>query len=539
MIERRKCGPRARWPLLAALLLPCGCGSSADDLPSDPGETGTPTDPFGDSGATLVRFLGGEGDLTLTAGAEQELSLEVLPLGKHTIRLSLVGNAGQAFLSDGIIYTDDDGVAPPVTLTVLEGNTEFTVRAAAGRVEAELRVVTLPADTGTLLIAPQYAGNREIEQWVASVHVDTSCDELEGSPPPDGDIVVESAPGRPIRLSNVPAGRRLAVVVRSEGVVAGCNDAAPIAAGAEANVTLEVIDRPMQVDSLALDVNFGLFLTSDALPAFEELIYRAVSPMVAGASNDLTAVLNAMGDAASSPQAFNNARVANDWTGVLLANMNSTLAGNGLRTLSRTWMQSGLNRLAPSDSFRGTLSSEDGTTGTLTIASVAGLDPEEAGFEADHPTSIDTETNDIVRIGTTLLWRPSPLLSNLAKLEAVVQFPEATTAAQALAQAFDCSNVGSALVAANGSAPEGQSFAGCDLECTVDLCSQAMVTLWSRVDGSDLPMIPWDISAAARAELDDQAHPESLDGGWAGSLPVQDFGTAPMTGDFGAISPAN
>jgi hypothetical protein len=517
-------------------MLPCGCGSSADDAPSDSDESQIPAGPFEDSGATQIRFVGGSflagnGALTLTAGTEYELALEVLPLGRHTIRLALVGDAGQAFLSEGIIDTDENGAAPRVTLTVLEGNTEFTVRAAAGLVEAELRVVTLPAETGTLVIAPQYAGNREVEQWVASVHVDKSCAELEGTPPPDGDFMVESAPGQPIRLANVPAGRRLAVVVRSDQVIAGCNDAAPIAAGAEANITLEVTNRPMEVDSLALDVSFGLFLNSDALPAFEELIYRAVSPMVSGASNDLTAVLNAMGEAASSPQAFNNARVANDWTGVLIDN---PLAGNGLRTLSRTWMQTGLNRLTPSDSFRGTLSSETGTTGTLTIASVAGLAPEEAGFEAEHPTSIDTETNDIVRIGTTLMWQPSPLLANLAKLEAVVEFPEASTAAQALAQAFDCSEVATRLVAANQQSP----FA-CNLDCFADLCAQAMVTLWSRVDGSDLPMIPWDISAAAQAELDDTAHPASLDGGWAGSLPVPDFGTAPMTGDFGGSAPAN
>jgi hypothetical protein len=521
---------------LAALVLPCGCGSSADDRSPDDIENPNTPDPFEDSGVTQIRFEGG--DLTLTAGTTQELRLEVLPLGRHSLRLVIVGDAGQAFLSDGIVETNDDG-AGSVTLTALEGNKEFTVRASAGRVEADLRVVTLPANTGTLVIAPQYAGNRELEQWVASVHVDTSCDELAGTPPPDGPISIESPLGGPIRLPNVPAGRRLAVVVRSEQVVAGCNDAAPLTAGAEANVTLEVVDRPMQVDSLTVDVSFGLILTTTVLPAFEELIYRAVSPMVAGASNDLTAVLDAMGDLASSPQAFSNARVANDWTGVLLANMNSTLAGNGLRTISRTWMQNGLNRLTPSDSFRGTLSSMNGTTGTLTIASVAGLEPEEAGFELDHPASIDTETNDFLRIGTTLLWKPSPMLANLAKLEAVVQFPEASTAAQALAQVFDCGNVGVRLVAANGGAPDGDSFPGCDLACTVDLCSEAMVTLWSRVDGSDLQTIPWDISAAALAELDDEARPEALDGNWAGSLPVMDFGTATMTGDFSAVAPDN
>src|SRR5688572_9659905 len=139
MIERRKCGPLTAWPLLAALVLPCGCSSSADG--SSPGgsveEPGTP-DPFPDSGVTQIRFEGG--DLTLIAGTEHELRLEVLPLGRHTIRLVLVGDAGQAFLSKGIIDTDENGVAPPVTLTVLEGDTEFTVRARAGPVEAELHV---------------------------------------------------------------------------------------------------------------------------------------------------------------------------------------------------------------------------------------------------------------------------------------------------------------------------------------------------------------------------------------------------------------
>jgi hypothetical protein len=300
-------------------------------------------------------------------------------------------------------------------------------------------------------------------------------------------------------------------------------------------VTLEVVDRPMQVDDLAMEVNLGLVLSADLLPAFDELIYRAVSPMANGASDDLEAVLLAMATAATSPQAFTNARNANNWRNVLLGN---PLAGNGLRTLSRTWMQRGLTRLTVTDAFRGSLtSSAGGGGGSLTLTTIAGLDPVEAGFGAEHTASIEAETNDFVRIGATLPWLPTPLLSNLAKLEAVVQFPEATTAAQALAQAFDCANVGTLLVDANGNAPAGQSFAGCNLTCTIDLCQQAMVSLWTRVDGSSLPAIPWDISAAAQADLDASAHPKSLDGRWVGSLPVQDFGTAPMGGAFGALKP--
>jgi hypothetical protein len=540
MIERRKCGPFAAWSLAAALVFPCGCSGS--DLPdgSDPDiGPGTPDLVFDDSGATQVIFDVGE-DLTLPAGSEQVLHLQVLPQGKHTIRLALVGTSTDAFLSKGIVDTDEHGVAPPVTLTVVEANSEFTVRAAVGRIEKALHVVTLPAITGTLVLTPYYAGTRDIDEWVASVHVDGRCEDLAGTPPPDGDFRTTAPFGQNIRLQNVPAGRRLAVVVRSEGIVGGCHDADPIPAGTEANVSLEVVNRPLQIDSLTMDVSFGLILSLDLLPALDELIYRAVSPMVAGASDDLEAVLQAMAAASTSPQAFTDARNANGWRNVLLAALDPALAGNGLRTLSRRWMQSGLTRLTPDDAIRGSLSSMPvGESGSLTLASVAGLDPEEAGFEPAHVASIDTDTNDFVRIGATLPWHPTPLLANLAKLEAVVQFPEATTAAQALGRAFDCENVATLLVDANGAAPPGQSFAGCNLACTVDLCSQAMVTLWSRIDGSDLPVVPWEITAAAQAELDVEAQPEALDGNWAGSLVVDDFGTAPMNGAFGALKPDN
>jgi hypothetical protein len=247
-----------------------------------------------------------------------------------------------------------------------------------------------------------------------------------------------------------------------------------------------------------------------------------------------------MAAAASSPQAFANAREANGWRNMLLATLNPALAGNGLRTKTRSWMQSGLTRLTPDDAFRGSLiASEDGRSGTLTIASVAGLDPAEAGFEPAQTASIDAETNDIVRIGATLPWHPSPLLANLAKLEAVVAFPETTTAAQALARTFDCENVATLLVDANGNAPAGQSFAGCNLACTIDLCQQAMVSLWSRVDGSDLPVIPWDISAASQTSVDAEARPQTLEGSWVGNLVVENFGTAPMGGAFGGLEPNN
>ena len=63
-----------------------------------------------------------------------------------------------------------------------------------------------------------------------------------------------------------------------------------------------------------------------------------------------------------------------------------------------------------------------------------------------------------------------------------------------------------------------------------------MRELWSRVTNSDLPAVPWQISGAARAEIDINARPTSVEGDWVGSLTVSDFGVTPIQGPFSGLS---
>jgi hypothetical protein len=140
------------------------------------------------------------------------------------------------------------------------------------------------------------------------------------------------------------------------------------------------------------------------------------------------------------------------------------------------------------------------------------------------------ETEDFLRLGATLELLPSTFLSAAANLTALAADPERTSAADAMATEFGCDAVASIIVDV-GSEP-GEAFAGCDEACALELCREAMDVLWSRVAGSALPAVPWQISGASRAAIDDAARPTRIDGNWIGTITVPDLGTSPIQGPF-------
>ena len=194
-------------------------------------------------------------------------------------------------------------------------------------------------------------------------------------------------------------------------------------------------------------------------------------------------------------------------------------------------MRVGLDRLEQPGALRGTLA-VTGTAGeaSFTLESVIGSAPEEMGFAAENAASAVVETEDFLRLGTTLDWLPSPLLAQVATLTAIERDPERTSGADAMATQFGCDDVASILV--ESSSIEGEAFAGCDEACTASLCEAAMVELWLRVAESGLPAVPWQISAAARAQVDARARPTGVDGSWVGTLAVDGLGATPIGGPF-------
>lgn len=510
-----------------------GCGEAASPVEGFPsGSSGMESDVFPDSGAVSVEFVSGA-ELTLVAGQTEELMVRVLPAGRHQVRFALLGDVRDAFLSRDLVETFDDGVAT-TSLTALSGSAQFQVRAAAGRVDGILPVSTQAANEARLIVTALYPWNREIESWEASIHINQTCAGLQGIPYPDGTVLTSSSEDT-FTLGPVPADVPLAAVVRAGYFAGGCESVPPLRANTVTELEVEVMDRPMQTLGLSFDMSFGVEATEEINPALDALAFRAVRSMVGSANDDLAALLDAMAVLSSDPLAFAQARSAQNWRAALVAGLDADLPGTGLRSMVQEWMRVGLERLEEPGAIQGTLTAlgPDGNA-SLAIESVMALTPEATGFERENTASARAETEDFLRIGATLAWRPSPLLAEAARLAALDENPTETSAAGAMAARFGCDDVASVLVAA-GVTP-GEAFDGCDAACVLSLCEGAMAELWSRVTGSDLPAVPWQISGAARAQIDINARPTSVAGAWVGSLTVSDFGVTPVQGPFSGVS---
>jgi hypothetical protein len=524
---------RGRWnglaPLLfGALWVGLGCGASRETaLDSGPAGPDVVSDVFPDTGATSVEFVPG-GELTLTAGGTVNLVVQVLPPGVHTVRFALLGDTVDAFVTPSVKDTGPDGRVE-ASLTALGAGADFTVRAAAGRLSGTLEVITREASRASLIVKPNYAGKRPVEEWVASVHLDTTCSALTGVPFPDGQLVTKAS--ELVRIDGVATDVPLAVVVRAGQFAGGCRVLTPLRANAEETVEIDVMDRPMQMADLSLSVGFGVDPAEAPQPALDELAFRAVIPLAGGATDDLAALLDAMSALSDDPGAFEAARSAQGWRTALVNGLPPDLPGVGLRTLVQNWMRSGMDLLEVPGAFEGTLTSlGPNGSASLRLDTVIGLTPEEAGFQTENTASVMAETEDFLRLGATLEFLPSTFLSAAASRAALARDPERSSAADAMASEFGCDDVAS-IIAGAGSLP-GEAFAGCDEACALALCREAMGVLWSRVDGSALPAVPWQISGAARALIDDAARPARVDGDWIGTISVPDFGTSPIQGPF-------
>jgi hypothetical protein len=520
---------------LMCAILGCG-GPSGDSIDIDlpPITAGTPDDLFENTGAESITFRSGR-EITLLAGETAQIRVDVLPPGQHEVRFALLGQAGDAFLSESIVPTDPAGMAE-TTLTVLAAASSFAVRAAAGRVDEMLRVVTLPSSEGNLLVTPDYPGSRRIARWVASVHVDQTCAGLEGVPFPDGSTALATSSEVPVRLEHIKAGSPLAVVIRAEQFVGGCRSISSLSANTDTLIYIDVLDRPMQTANLILQMSLSVGTTAELNPALEYLAFRAASALTGTATDDLAALLDAMSDLADDAQAFEEARNSRGWRAELINNLAPGLPGTGLRTMVQSWMHTGLARLNRAGAIAGTLTvlGPDGAA-SLALRSVIGLSPEAAGFEPESSASADAGSEDFLRVGATLAWRPSPFLAEAAKLVALSEDSDRSSVADAMATRFGCPDVAAIITGVGEEA--GQAFPGCDAACILTLCEGAMVRLWSRVEASDLPVVPWQISAASQAQVDGNARPVFFEGDWVGSLTVTDFGNATISGPFSGAAP--
>jgi hypothetical protein len=489
---------------------PSGGGGSGGSLSSDRGEP-VP--------AALVFTI----DDTLTLSPRQEHTLEVVatPPGPYRVQFALHGTGvdggpGDAALDRSEATTDANGVAR-VTLTAPRAPAIFSVRASvASTVSAELVVSVSDRGFGTVRVEPIYSGRRSISSWFASVRDGVRCDDLSGTPPPDGALSA-SAPrdGFP-EIGDVPVGPVLAVIVRAGHFAAGCATLQEIAEGQVKTVPVAVSDRPIDLGATELDVSFGLDQPGaewDA--AMKHAVDAALAEFSADEADDAALLLDAMQAEAGSP--FAAARETEAWDEALRGLWGAD-APTRLRTAVRRWLEQGGRSLVGSDTFMGRLG-PDGNDAKLVLSSVKGHAPRDAGFTTELFGAWSADPSDTLLLGISLLWVPSKLLTTLAAAPALTEVPGADGVPDALSRIAVCPDVADTLASLGGSSDE--AYANCDADCLFELCTAATDSLWERArdSGATTPLpASLAVTASGAAVVGDRAEAVKVDGTWVGQL---------------------
>jgi hypothetical protein len=511
-------GPRLLGFLLLSLPV-AACGSSSDHAAAS-SERPTAAGTSIDAGAPSLSIAFTEPDLSTVPGKSNSVAVQVTPAGEYVVRFALVGDARDAYLDRSAVRTADDGTAS-VELTAPSSAATFTVRASIGAVSADL---SASAGDGfaSLQVEPQYAGNRAVSTWVATVRTGgPSCDSLLGVPPPDGPLAAQADANNAPIVKGVPVGTALTVTLRAGHFAGGCTELAGVVAGQANTVQVTVVDRPLQMGSVNVDVNLGLDRTADVANAWQSLGTNIANSFVDGAASDASALLDAMQDAtpAVSQDLFIQARQTNRWDSVLDAALDQKLGQNGVRGTVSDWITDALPTLSKG-LVTGTLSSTGAVLGSavIDVSSVGGLPPAAVSAPASLSVSWSPQSGDQVLFGGVLSLAPSSLATALAASSAAKASPGATSVPSALA-ALTCGTTVTTLV---GSSATDAAYFECDSSCILARCQAALTAMWGRAVASTGTTTPLVVAASGAARVDDGAAPDGFTGTWVGSL---SFGT--------------
>jgi hypothetical protein len=542
---------RMRVSALTALLLLSGLGfgcssEAALDAPgaglAGSSSGGTP----GDGGLPLsVRFE--TPAQTLVARTKTTLEVRVEPPGFYQVRFDLPSSGGDPL--DAVLDRPDDssdaqGLAR-VELTAPSSTTSFEVRATVGSKSSTLKIEIEDGAVATLRVEPSYpSALRNITTWIASVHLGETCADVPGIPYTDGAIKAPPAAKTEAPLfTSIPAGKRLAVALRSGHYVGGCTSIEMLAPGTPDRaevVKVVVLNRP--IDLSASSVAFSLDLPAPE-QAWNALLTETAQRVLDAISSedDVDALLDAMrASSGAALQAFTTARDAEGWDAALRSRWGQG-ASSELRNTVSGWLTAGRQSFASAPhAFTGLLTpieqpagGDAKSTAKLRLRTVADLDAQAAGFVADGVVSWSASSDDNVVLGTDLYFVRSELAATLAETSLLDDDTSEGDAPERLAERLDCEGIGAAL-AALGSDPF-EAYPDCDGACLASACQSAVRTLWLRgrdVDGADYSRLS--LTATGRAYVGDAAELTGLTGTWIGEL--TDEPGAPATG--GALTAA-
>jgi len=515
------------WRLvaLAAVATVSACGDAAT------GGSGGGEGTGGGSVEGVVVTFADAGPLVLAPGQAASVTVTTQPPGAHDVSFLLLGDSLDASLDDDATAADATGAAT-VTLQAPSKTATFRVRATIGAgPAAELVVRVSELGTGVVRVLPSYAGTRTTETWSAAIV--PRCPELSSTTPfPDDDVAFVTVPaGEELLLENVPVGPRLVVVARSAHKVWGCAEVVLERAEVTEDVTVSVLDRPVQLGAADLTVELGWAGPSgDVRTILDRAALRIADASFPADGEPSTILLDALGAhlPPDSTDAFEALRA-----GGLDATLGADLAAREVSP--RAAVLAFLAGEPQSGATIGRLWAAAGGAehALFAIDRFLGVDATQAGVPADHLMSFGANPGDKIVIGGVVYFLPSRWATARAEVAAAGDAP-GTLARDVLAAAVGCDAVAEVI------GPLGD----CDLACAAEACRLGLGDLWGRgrdasAEAGELGSLS--MAASGQGEVDDEAALVGFDGTWVGVMSVfgaeaavEGFAAAEATSDGGA-----
>lgn len=507
----------------------------------------TETQPSGDAGvrsnAETIQLGTSSGQVA--PGETVTIDIRVKPQGVHDVQLLLTAQSVGAFLNRSWVTTDQNGYAE-ATLSVTNEASTVTVQAVSGETTAHVTVEVSKTPTATVRIRPDYRGQRPVPAYWITLSNDADCSDNSRYWSDDAkrvdafdDLIVEG----------YRATAPVTVHARIESYAFGCQSGIDLSPARPNVIDLLLVDHPLRLEELELELSLGLNLTSDLSMQLDTLVQRMTAAFRTPSADeapgtDVDTLLDEMGVKAADAQQFLGWRQTHGWDARLESALTTEGAEAGLTSRVHRWLEEGALLLTSEHAFVGRVYS--GTTpqkAWFELSHVQGLNPQAAHMPDLHQTNLLT-SGDEVTLAFTLWFQPSSLLAALAQVpvradgfDNVVEALDMSIACPGDAGTTRCSlceRVGQVL-AAPLLAEEQE--ASCDAACLSDLCRSALERRWESVREAHTNLASMAVAAASRAEVDGEAHVTGLNGTWVGETDLLGKGSVPLEGPFSASHP--
>jgi hypothetical protein len=498
--------------LLTCLFLACGGADATDE------ESTTGAVPGVDASIAFVH----EGVLILQPVEQIELLVHTSPAAPYGIAFHLLGDALDASLDRSQATADDDGRAE-VELRAPGMAATFTLRATIqDGPSVELPVSVSKDGFGSFNVLPNYAGKRPVDKWTVSVASGTNCSAVAELWPeePAGAFGTSGSGDKGLVVSGLPVGPNLTVVVRAGHYLWGCADESKLTANATLDVDVNIINKPLLIEGVSLNLSFDFVPTSEPYGALMNEHQQAMLKLFgATASETAKLLLEQMAQVNGAIEPNTHQLSMEQHLAAQMVALSTTLDELATKGLA-----------AQATTIDGVLQITDAESGLaqLSISSIAGVSGDDMAVTVQGGLNLTVDPDDTVRLGGGLQWLPSRLIGGAISAQAVIDYPNQQSVADVLATEVSCSTLS---LTAGGA---------CDIGCMRQACRQALKNIWDLSLGASsesLTEASLPFEAAGDPTLADDATLTGFHGMWLGKV-MSGMHTAPVSGAVSANTTA-